>query len=120
MEIENSHISKSSISLKNIKNDDDASEIAMSELEALANTKKLNKKSEEISISKIIDKDTKKSSSINVKTKSIKIPSVKTVKSTIKSDSSDNRYRQRKINKENKNESIYKEKSEWLFKLFGI
>ena len=118
MEIEKSQVSDSSKSLnKNIYNDSIRS-ISTAEIEQLVNPKKLNKKSDKISTNNIIDENTVKSSSIQYKKDSSKQTSKKNIKEFSNSESDG--CRQRKINKENKSESIYKEKSEWLFKLHNI
>jgi hypothetical protein len=109
--------------------DVESDEISMSQLELLANKKKLNKKSEEISLDNMpIQKDkTKESSVISIKSKKTKEVSEKSStrrKSTVDDSSSDStnlrRQERRKVNKENKSEEVRKEKSELLFKLYTI
>ena len=117
MEIEKSQVSDSSKSLNKNRYNDSIRTISTAEIEQLVNPKKLNKKNDEISINNIIDKNTVKSSSIQYKKDSSKQTSKK---NKAFSNSESDGYRQRKINKENKSESIYKEKSEWLFKLHNI
>jgi hypothetical protein len=108
--------------------DVESDEISMSQLELLANKKKLNKKSEEISLDNIpIQKDkTKESSVLSIKSKK-KEPTEKSStrrRSTSDDSSSDSTHRRKqekkKVNKENKSEDIRKEKSELLFKLYTI
>lgn len=108
--------------------DVESDEISMSQLELLANKKKLNKKSEEISLDNIpIQKDkTKESSVLSIKSKKQE-PTEKSStrrRSTSDDSSSDSTHRRkqekRKVNKENKSEDIRKEKSELLFKLYTI
>lgn len=129
MEIEKSH-SKSNDTRSSRKkaNDIESDDISMSQLELLANKKKLNKKSEEISLENIqIEKDDKSKATI-LSSKSEKIKSASkssTRSSTTKASSSDDsteekRRNRKKVNKENKNEEIRKQKSEILFKLYTI
>lgn len=103
-------------------------DISMSQLELLANKKKLNKKSEEISLDNIqVVKDEKSHESV-ASTKSEKKKSVKSSsprKSSVDSSSSSNstemkKQERKRVNKENRNEDIRKEKSELLFKLYTI
>ena len=121
MEIETNSQNRSKMSSKSSKiskkkSIDILSDIDMSELELLANKKKLNKKSEEVSLNKentipVLKEKTKqknKTSSI------IKKPSRRSYSS---SDTSDDRYRTKKLNKENKSESTRKEKLDLLLKL---
>jgi hypothetical protein len=105
-------------------------DISMSQLELLANKKKLNKKSEEISLDNVqVVKDDKTQDTVS--TKSEKKKSVSAKSSSRKSSVADNsssssnstemkKQERKKINKENKNEAIRKEKSELLFKLYTI
>lgn len=135
MEIDKSHsksLSRASTrSSKKKKSDVQSDDISMSQLELLANKKKLNKKSEEISLDNIIEKEEKsKVSSISLKSKQNKEKKDKSSTSTSKSsdtvsssssDSTEQKRKQRKkVNKENKNQDIRKEKSELLFKLYTI
>lgn len=123
MEVEKSQSrvsSKASSRSKPIK-DVDSDDISMGELELLANRKKLNKKSEEISIdvvkkepSKVSEKSTKKST---IKSSHKK----KTVSSSIDTESIERKQRdKRKASKENKNETLRKEKHDLLFKLYQV
>lgn len=130
MEIDRSHSkissshskSKTKTKSKTIDNNNVSDDISMAELELLANKKKLNKKSDDISL----DIENKDNIKVNEQ-KSIK-PSIKSSLSSssskrLSSDSkSEERYKQdkRKVNKENKNETIRKEKSEILFKLHQV
>jgi Family of unknown function (DUF5767) len=97
----------------------DSDDISMSQLELLANKKKMNKKSEELSI------ELESKSEVKSKSKS-KSEVKKTVKQvTASSDTSSidsEKYKRdrRKISKENKNESIRKEKNDILFKLYSV
>jgi hypothetical protein len=103
-------------------------DISMSQLELLANKKKLNKKSEEISLDNVQTenkgkfKESVDSSKPVIKSISDKSSTKRT--STVDSTSSDyaerKRYERKKVNKENKDEAIRKEKSEILFKLYTI
>ena len=112
--------SKKKINSGDLGSDD----ISMSQLELLANKKKLNKKSEEISIDNgnVIEKEVESVivSAKKSKTSSSSRKSSKKSVSSSSSSSADDRYERRKINKENKNESIRKEKTELLFKLHTI
>jgi hypothetical protein len=99
------------------KSADIISDIDISELELLANKKKMNKKSEELSINKenssndpIIKEKSKQKDPTSVKKQSYR-------RSYSSTDSSDDRYRTRKLNKENKSESTRKEKMDLLLKL---
>lgn len=109
--------------------DVESDEISMSQLELLANKKKLNKKSEEISLDNmVVDKDkTKESSVLSIKSKKTREVSEKSStrrRTTTDDSSSDSTQRRRqerkKVNKENKSEDVRKEKSELLFKLYTI
>lgn len=102
-------------------------DISMSQLELLANKKKLNKKSEEISIenNNIIEKEKSREPSISKKKSesTAKSKTRRTISSTASSSSDfeeQKKYDRKKINKENKNDAIRKEKSEILFKLYTI
>jgi hypothetical protein len=130
MEIEKSQsksLSRASTRSSKKKASDLASDdISMSQLELLANKKKLNKKSEEVSLDNIqIGKDNKSvESSKSYKKKSVSVKS-STSKSTTEDSSSSysteiKKKERRRASKENKNESIRKEKSEILFKLYTI
>jgi len=99
------------------KSADIISDIDISELELLANKKKMNKKSEELSINKenssnepIIKEKSKEKDPSSIKKQSYR-------RSYSSTDSSDDRYRTRKLNKENKSESTRKEKMDLLLKL---
>lgn len=99
------------------KSADIISDIDISELELLANKKKMNKKSEELSINKenssnepIIKEKSKEKEPTSIKKQSYR-------RSNSSTDSSDDRYRTRKLNKENKSESTRKEKMDLLLKL---
>jgi len=111
--------SKSSSKLsskKQLIQDNASDDISMSQLELLANKKKLNKKSEEISIEKNSSKKKIEVKEISIK----KSSSSRKLSSTSDSSSDHDKRDRRKINKENKNESIRKEKSDILFKLYSI
>lgn len=102
-------------------------DISMSQLELLANKKKLNKKSEEISIENdnIIQKEQSKEPSVSKKKSesTAKSKTRRTISSTVSSSSDfeeQKKYERKKINKENKNDALRKEKSEILFKLYTI
>lgn len=122
MEIDKSQTKASSkISLKSNANKDGSDIISMSQLELLANKKKLNKKSEEISIDIKKDKDSSKDSSkvSSKKEKSSQKSSSISYDKYDKNDKKDKRDK-KKISKENNSESIRKEKGEFLFKLHTI
>lgn len=105
-------------------------EISMSQLELLANKKKLNKKSEEISLNNDVNEthnthEKNKLSTVSSKSPRKKSSIVDRKISSISSESSDTstdfkKKTQRKIHKENKNDDIRKEKSELLYKLYTI
>lgn len=132
MEIEKSQsksLSRASTrSSKKKVSDIESDEISMSQLELLANKKKLNKKSEEISLDNVpIEKDkTKESSVLSIKSRKAKDASEKSSsrRRTTVDSSSDSihlrRQERRRVNKENKSEDVRKEKSELLFKLYTI
>lgn len=119
MEIEtNSHKSKGSSKSSKIskkKSVDILSDIGLSELDLLANNKKMNKKYEEISINKESSDDPIKEKSKQKDPSSVKKQSYR--RSYTSTDSSDDRYRTRKLNKENKSESTRKEKMDLLLNL---
>ena len=101
-------------------------DISMSQLELLANKKKLNKKSEEISLDNIrVEKEDKTKESV-ASSKSEKKRSVRssTRRSSTAESSSDyaeqKRKERKKVNKENNDDATRKEKSELLFKLYTI
>ena len=131
MEIEKSHsksLSRASTRSSKKKISDVVSDdISMSQLELLANKKKLNKKSEEISLDNIrVEKEDKSKNSVS-SSKSEQKQSVRTStrkSSTDESSSSDyarqKRKERKKVNKENNDEAIRKEKSELLFKLYTV
>jgi hypothetical protein len=113
-------------------NDIGSDEISMSQLELLANKKKLNKKSEEISLDNDgggVEHEKAKDSSVlslksNRKSKVVSEKSSSRRPSTESSSSNDStekkRQERRRVNKENKSDEIRKEKSEMLFKLYTI
>jgi hypothetical protein len=124
-------LSHASSRLSKKKSDVVSDDISMSQLELLANKRKLNKKSDDISLdnnnNNVVDNN--KSIHSVVSSKSVKNKSVTTKSSTRKSSrnntsssdsTGDRKYDRRKINKENKNETTRKEKSELLFKLHTI
>lgn len=122
MEIETNSQNKSkggsskSSKISKKKSVDILSDIGLSELDLLANNKKMNKKNEEISI----NKENSTNDSVKEKSKQKDPSSVKKQsyrRSYTSSDSSDDRYRTRKLNKENKSESVRKEKMDLLLKL---
>lgn len=131
MEIEKSQsksLSRASSRSSKKKISDLASDdISMSQLELLANKKKLNKKSEEISLDNIrVEKEDKTKESV-ASSKSEKKRSVRS--STRKSSTADysssdyaekKRKERKKVNKENNDEATRKEKSELLFKLYTV
>lgn len=130
MEIEKSQsksLSRASTRSSKKKISDAASDdISMSQLELLANKKKLNKKSEEISLDNMqIQKEDKTKESV-ASSKSEKKKSVRSsTRKSSTSDSSSNyaeqkRRDRKKVNKENNDETIRKEKSELLFKLYTV
>jgi hypothetical protein len=101
-------------------------DISMSQLELLANKKKLNKKSEEISLDNIrVEKEDKTKESV-ASSKSEKKRSVRssTRRSSTAESSSDyaeqKRKERKKVNKENNDDATRKEKSELLFKLYTV
>lgn len=109
-------------------------DISMSELELLANKKKLNKKSEDFSVKiegvvedELGAESTKKSSKrgpLSKPSKSSK-PSIRKHKELSSSNSDTDilerqKEKEKKINKENKNDNIRREKSELLYKLSKI
>lgn len=123
MEIENSKsLSRASTrSSKKKVSDAISDDISMSQLELLANRKKLNKKSEEVSLENIhIEKQLAASS------KSEKKKKANSTKQSSTNDSSSSDYVEqkrkgrRRINKENNDEATRKEKTELLFKLYTI
>ena len=96
-------------------------DMSMSGLELLANKKKLNKKSEDYSVKiENVSKDTKS------KSKKKKTNTVRSISKSISNDSSEadvlerQKEKEKKINKENKNDNIRRQKSEWLYKLSKI
>jgi hypothetical protein len=130
MEIEKSQsksLSRASTRSSKKKISDVASDdISMSQLELLANKKKLNKKSEEISLDNVrVEKEDKTKESV-ASSKSEKKRSVRssTRKSSTVESSSDyaeqKRKERKKVNKENNDDATRKEKSELLFKLYTI
>jgi hypothetical protein len=122
-----SRLSKIENNKNNISED-----ISMSQLELLANKKKLNKKSEEISlnneprIDSDITNEKKKISTVSSKSPPRKKSTLhKKIDSSISSDLSETstefkKKTKHKIHKENKNEETRKEKSELLYKLYTI
>lgn len=129
MEIDKSQsksLSKASSRSSKKKVSDLASDdISMSQLEMLANKKKLNKKSDEITIEndEIIKEQSKEISIDKKKSEStVKSKTRRTITSTVSSTDSEEqkKYDRKKVNKENKNEAVRKEKSEILFKLYTI
>ena len=108
----------SKVSSKKIIEHNGSDDISMSQLELLANKKKLNKKTEEISIEKNSSKKKIELKEISIK-KSSSSRKLSSSTTDTSSDHHDKRDR-RKINKENKSETIRKEKSDILFKLYSI
>ncbi|NBP00210.1 MAG: hypothetical protein EBU90_08805, partial [Proteobacteria bacterium] len=96
----------------------ESEDISLSQLELMANKKKLNKKSE-VSVSELVskgneDKKTQPSPNPNHETKSSS--SIGTISSDTKSE--DRKRRDvRKVQRENNNDYIRKEKAEYLYKL---
>jgi len=116
----------SSRSIKQKKTDVISDDISMSQLELLANKKKLNKKSDEISLENV-DVIKEKKTEVDSRKKKEKVESDVTKKSeTSSTDSSSSdssvqkRKNRKKVEKENKDNMIRKEKSELLFKLYNI
>jgi hypothetical protein len=123
MEIESQSKVSSKISSrssnKKVIQDNSSDNISMSQLELLANRKKLNKKSEEFSID-LDKKSTKVSSKKEISVIKSKSVSSRRLSTDSSSSISDYKRDKRKINKENKNEITRKEKNEMLFKLYTI
>lgn len=109
----------------------DSDDISMSQLELMANKKKLNKKSDEVSVSKILtdkeekDSQKKKESAISEPEPFPKVSRKKTHKkrharstdSTSETRTEEKlREKERHISRENKSDAIRKEKSELLYK----
>lgn len=121
MEIETNSQNKSkgssrSSKISKKKSVDIISDIDISELELLANKKKLNKRGDELSI----NKEDSYNEPVKEKSKEKDPTSIKKAsyrRSYSSSDSSDDRYRTKKLNKENKSESTIKEKMDLLLKL---
>jgi len=107
---------------KNSKLDIDSADISISQLELMANKKKLNKKSIEISIQKTAteSESTKKTSlkeNIQKKDNKRKKESVSSITLSSSADSRDHRKEKAKfVTKENRIDSIRIEKSEYLYK----
>ena len=96
-------------------------DITMSDLELLANNKKMKKK-ETLSVADIVSKDSVKDSEVLKETKTKRSISKKSSTSSSTSSSSDDsdaykKAKSRKVNKENKNDNIRREKSELLYKI---
>ena len=112
---------KSSVSRKSskIKLDIESEDISLSQLELMANKKKLNKP-DEVSIVSKKDSTEQNIKLDNIQKISTKIRSSTTSSSSSSSSSSDSTKqklrRERAIEKENRDDSIRKEKSEFLFK----
>jgi hypothetical protein len=107
---------ETTMSIQNEQIDIDSEEISISQLELMANKKKISKRSDEISVSELMSVESKKSKSVktrkNTKTKTRD-------DSTLSSESIDEykkRERERTVKKENNDEYIRKEKSEFLYK----
>lgn len=109
--------SKASVEKKDVLSED----ISLSQLEMMANKKKLNKKSAEFSVSQFAASD--KDSKDNVKKKKTESSAKKqantsSVSSSLSSDDKDRSKRKQKhVIKENNNEGTRKEKCEFLYKL---
>ena len=116
--IKSTKSSKSSYKSKKVTgnmNQVDSEDISLSQLELMANKKKLNKKSEDISIDPIIlDKESSKLKKEDRKNNTTSINS--SISSSSSSDSNQKRRKEKMVTKENKNDSIRKDKSEFLFK----
>lgn len=114
--------SRSSKKKSIVQQNNESDDISMSQLELLANKKKLNKKSEEISID--LEKEVSSKKSEKVKSESVQRKSSKSISSSSSSSSSessvDYKKDKRRVQKENKNEVIRKEKSDILFKLYSV
>lgn len=109
---------KSSQSIK-IKNDIESEDISLSQLELMANKKKMNKKNDAISITEIKNEITKGDLELDNNTKQYNKEKSSNSSSSISSSSCNTKEKKRKekdIIKENKNDAIRKEKSEFLFK----
>ena len=105
-------LSKSSISKKNKHVDVESEDISLSQLELMANKKKINKPVEQMSI--ISDKDF--SDKKDSRTKSSKRSSTTSSISVSTQDTKYRRNKQKYVDKENNNDQIRKEKSEYLYK----
>lgn len=106
---------KETTSIQNEEINIDSEDISMSQLELMANKKKIAKRSDEISVSEIMSvAESRKSKSIKTRSRT------KTRDDSTLSSESINEYRQkekeRTVKKENNNEMIRKEKSEFLYK----
>jgi hypothetical protein len=105
---------KSKVVSKVSKPDIDTEDISLSQLELMANKKKLNKPEE---VSLISKKDTTEDIRENKISSKVKSSSVSSSSSSSSSDSTKQKLRkERAVQKENRNDAIRKEKSEFLFK----
>lgn len=114
--IESEKLEKETTSIQHEEIDIDSEDISISQLELMANKKKISKKSDEISVSELMSVDSKKSKSVKTRTKT---RSRTKDESTLSSESIDEykkRERERTVKKENNDEYIRKEKSEFLYK----
>ena len=115
------------------KSDVETDDISLSQLELMANKKKLNKKSSHVSVSEIVSKKSDKQASDQVNSMDLKVsvpksePKARTKRETTKSSSSSSsssrsesttvaKRKQKKVTKENKDDNIRKQKIELLYK----
>lgn len=100
-----------------VLNNIDSDEISISQLEMMANKKKLSKKSEEVSVSEILDSEQNSEKSVKSRTKS---KNKKEKSESLETSESFNEYkekeRKRYVKRENNDEFIRKQKSEFLYK----
>ena len=103
--------------------DNDNDSVNAEDLLALANVKKLNKKSDEISLHSYKDSSKESKNSTKSKSKKAPMPKKNVSQSSVASTEDSSSYvrrRKRKINNENKSESTLKEKQEILYKLYSL
>lgn len=97
----------------------ESEDISLSQLEVMANKKKLSKKSDEISISQLNVVQDKASTIEPVRKKKTSSAGVSSSQSSTESSRVDKR-KQRMVARENKSDSVRKEKCEYLYKLEKI
>jgi hypothetical protein len=116
MDVENSsnHSNHSNDSKSKSKRDNISEDLSMSELDLLANRKKVNKENMAVNVEDIISNDlsTKKSSR-----KRVPKDSTKSNSSTSADSTSEDHHKAKKVSKENKDDSIRREKSTLLYKI---